>query len=387
MTAPPGTPGALPDWPEDLLPAPFADDARPGQLDVLVPLLRDPAPGRDVVVLLDGVGSELLAEHRALTPTLRRLAGKTRTVRTVHPATTAAAMVSLHTGLPPLRHGVLGYLTLDPATGRAVNQLTGDPAVDPARAALVPTLREQAGEGARRCLQVAPARHRGSHLSRIAYPGWDLVPHGRHDRADATVIAARRAGPDGLVHLHVDDVDHAGHHHGIASDAWRDALAEVDSLVGTLLRRLPRGTRVHVTADHGMVDTDPAHVLDLGTLPGLEGLRAELRQVTGEPRALSLHLRGDADPGAAAQRLQEVLGDRALVLDRERILTAGLLGPAGTEVSEEVAGRLPDVTVLARGRWVLDDLARRPGGEHRMIGVHGSLTSAEAHVPLLRVAS
>ena len=64
---------ALPDWPEDLLPPPFAAGERPGQLDVIAPLVSEPEPGRDLVVLLDGVGAELLAAHRALTPTLRRL--------------------------------------------------------------------------------------------------------------------------------------------------------------------------------------------------------------------------------------------------------------------------------------------------------------------------
>ncbi|MDN5685673.1 MAG: alkaline phosphatase family protein, partial [Brachybacterium sp.] len=126
-----GEPAA--DWPSDLLPPPFAGGARPGQLDVIEPLLAAPEPGRDLVVVLDGVGSDLLIEHRSLTPTLRRLEGDTTRVRTVFPSTTATAMVSLHTGLPPLVHGVLGYLTADPDSGRAVNQLTGDPAVDPRR--------------------------------------------------------------------------------------------------------------------------------------------------------------------------------------------------------------------------------------------------------------
>src|SRR5699024_10868673 len=81
------------------------------RLAALAPLMPAPEPGRDVRVLLDGVGADLLAEPRALPPTLRRLEGETAWVRTVAPSTTATAMVSLHTGLPPLQHGVLGYLT------------------------------------------------------------------------------------------------------------------------------------------------------------------------------------------------------------------------------------------------------------------------------------
>ena len=83
----------------DLLPPPFSGGARPGLLDVLAPLAAETRTGRDLVVLVDGLGWGLLKQHRALTPTLRALAGETMKVRTVFPSTTATAMVSLHTGL------------------------------------------------------------------------------------------------------------------------------------------------------------------------------------------------------------------------------------------------------------------------------------------------
>ena len=61
---------------------------------MLAPLATAPEPGRDLVVLVDGLGADLLVQHRALTPTLRRLEGQTTRVRTVFPSTTATAMVS-----------------------------------------------------------------------------------------------------------------------------------------------------------------------------------------------------------------------------------------------------------------------------------------------------
>lgn len=370
------------DWPEDLLPTPFAEGCRPGLLDVLAPLTTAPGAGRDVVVLLDGLGADLLAEHRALTPTLRRLEQETTRIRTVAPSTTATAMVSLHTGLAPLEHGVLGYVTRDPATGRALNQITGDHGVDPAAWMPEDNLVQR---GTRRAVQVGPAKHAGSHLSGVAYRGWQFIGHGRHDRIEAVRTAVHRAGPDGLVHLHVDDVDHTGHRHGVDSDPWRSALGEADALLGTLLRRLPRGTRVHVTADHGMIDTAAERAVDLADHPSLQRLIAV---VAGEARALALTAI-DA-PGAAAELaagLADLLGDRALVLPRQQLLRTGLLGPADLPVPARVAGRLPDVMVLARGRWGVDDFSRRPDSARRMVGVHGSLTPAEAWVPLVRTGT
>lgn len=370
---------ALPDWPEDLLAPPFAAGERPGLLDVLAPLASAPEEGRDLVVLLDGVGADLLTEHRALTPTLRRLEGSVERIRTVTPSTTASAMVSLHTGLAPLEHGVLGYLGFDPVDRRAVNQLTGAPGLDPH--AWMP-LTTPVEAGTRRAVQVAPAKHARSHLSGVAYRGWEFLAQGRGDRVEAVRTALHRGGPDALVHLHVDDVDHAGHVHGIDSEPWRTALAEVDALIGTLLRRVPRGTRVHLTADHGMVDTSAAHTVDLAQEPAILSL---VEEVTGEARALALHaVPGDGAAAELAERMRVLMGERALVLTREQVLASGLLGPAATAIPEHVRGRIADVLVLARGRWGVDDFSRRPETARSMIGVHGSLTSAEAVVPLLR---
>ncbi|RCS78615.1 alkaline phosphatase family protein [Brachybacterium alimentarium] len=367
-------------WPEDLLPPPFADGARPGLLDIIGPLATDPRPGRDVVVLLDGVGAGLLARHRALTPTLRGLEDRTTRVRTVSPSTTAAAMVSLHTGLPPLVHGVLGYLTHDPSSGRPLNQITGDSTVDPE--AWMPE-EIPVERGTRRAVQVAPAKHARSHLSRVAYRGWDFLGHGRGDRVEAVRTALHRAGPDGLVHLHVDDVDHAGHRYGIDSDQWRAALADVDALVGTLLRRLPRGTRIHLTADHGMVDTSPGMTVDLADHPHLQRLASS---IAGEARALALRaVEGQGAAEELASGLRDLMGPRAMVLRRDEMLEVGLLAPAGTALSERVEARLPDVLVLGRDRWTVDDFSQRPPSARSMVGVHGSLTKAESIVPLVRV--
>lgn len=369
----------LPDWPEDLLAPPFAAGERPGLLDVLAPLASAPEEGRDLVVLLDGVGADLLAEHRALTPTLRRLEGSVERIRTVTPSTTASAMVSLHTGLAPLEHGVLGYLGFDPVGRRAVNQLTGAPGLDPHAWMPFATPVEA---GARRAVQVAPAKHARSHLSGVAYRGWEFLAQGRGDRVEAVRTALHRGGPDALVHLHVDDVDHAGHAHGIDSEQWRTALAEVDALIGALLRRVPRGTRVHLTADHGMVDTSAAHTVDLAEEPAILSL---VEEVTGEARALALHaVPGDGAAEELAERMRVLMGERALVLTRDQVLASGLLGPAATAIPAHVRGRIADVLVLARGRWGVDDFSRRPETARSMIGVHGSLTSAEAVVPLLR---
>ena len=366
------------DWSDDLLPPPFANTDRPGLLDAYTSLLAEPDTGRELLVLLDGCGTELLAQHRALTPTLRGLESESRSVRTVAPSTTATAMVSLHTGCAPAQHGVFGYRTFDPVTGEAVHQLSGDGVLRGEDWMPRPGLAERSG---RRFIQVAPARHGRSLLSAMAYRGWELVPHAQHDRADVAVRALRRGGDSAVVHVHLDDVDHAGHVHGIDSDTWREALAAVDAELGVLLRRAPAGTRVRIIADHGMVDTDPEHAVELDQHPRV---REAVQAIAGEPRAVLLRAPGH-DPVHVAADAQELLGERGLALTTDQAVAAGLWGEAGTALDERMRGRAGDVVILARGRWTIQCERLRSPKDSALIGVHGSLTSAESVVPLIQL--
>ena len=60
-----------------------------------------------VVLVLDGLGWEQFRARQHLVPTLAAMDG--RSITTVAPSTTATALTSITTGLPPGQHGVMGY--------------------------------------------------------------------------------------------------------------------------------------------------------------------------------------------------------------------------------------------------------------------------------------
>src|SRR4051794_6117216 len=68
--------------------------------------LPEPARTADQVVLLilDGLGWEAVQDHRALMPNLAAMDGGP--ITSVVPSTTASALTSIATGLPPAQHGV-----------------------------------------------------------------------------------------------------------------------------------------------------------------------------------------------------------------------------------------------------------------------------------------
>ena len=333
-----------------------------------------PAADRVCVVLVDGLGLDNLAERAGHAPFLRSLLPDARALTSTFPSTTAAAIGAFGTGTAPGRTGMLGYTQRNPATGGLANMVSWEGAPAPAQLQReTPVLERLAGEGVA-VTSTGPARFAGSGMTVAALRGGAYAPaEALAARVDATVRALSRPG---LVYLYWGEVDKAGHHHGSASWQWGDELEALDRELGRLVRSLPKGTLVLVTADHGMVDVDPALRRDVATDPDLA---RGVALVGGEPRAVHVYV----EPGgttAVAARWRDVLGTDALVLERDEVLARGLLGPDPRPGAVAAAG---DVVVALRGRATVVDSRTQTPASLALVGVHGSLTEREMRVPLL----
>jgi hypothetical protein len=112
-------------------------------------------------------------------------------------------------------------------------------------------------------------------------------------------------------------------------------------------------------------------------VPGEVELMDGVRLLAGEPRARYVHtVDGAADD--VLHRWRGVLGDRAWVAGRDEAIATGIFGP----VTDEAAGRIGDVVVLARGTWGITAPRSEPGPSS-LAAFHGSLTATELAVPLL----
>ncbi|MEL7974747.1 nucleotide pyrophosphatase/phosphodiesterase family protein [Isoptericola sp. F-RaC21] len=343
---------------------------------------------RAVVVLVDGLGLGNLAERGGHAPFLRSLAAEGRSVLSSFPSTTAAALATFGTGTAPGRTGLLGYTQRNPATGGLATtvswteqsdpyrrtKLSGPMRAEPEDVQREPTVLETLVARGVRVASPGPARFAGSGMTRAALRGPRYVPA---DGLDVQVGAAvRELREPGLVYLYHGAVDKAGHQHGPQSWQWGDALEETDAELRRLVRSVPRGTLVVVTADHGMVTADLSRQHDVAAHPGLA---RDVALLGGEPRAGHVYVTPGADPRDVADRWAAVLGDDALVALRDDAVAAGWLGP----VADHVLPAVGDVLVAARGGATVVDSRLHPSGAREMPGVHGSLTPAEMVVPLL----
>jgi predicted AlkP superfamily pyrophosphatase or phosphodiesterase len=370
VTAPPAPPvpvprygaGALADLPESVLAALGVAEAA-NVLDL-------PASQRVCLLIIDGLGWELLRAHQAETPFLRELAGRPLTAG--FPATTATSLGSLGTGLSPAAHGLLGYQVLVPGTGRLLNHLRWTDQVDPHVWQPRRTAYERAAEAGVRVAYVASGLYQGSGLSVATTRGARYTPADGLGQLVAQAEQALRAGDRAYVTVYHPDLDTTGHRFGAGSAAWRHQLRFVDVLVERIAEVLPPDAVLYVTADHGM--TNPAEKVDVDGEPAL---REGMALLGGEGRARHVY----AVPGAAADVLavwRESLGDRAWVLPREEAVAAGWFG----DTSPEMLPRIGDVLAVPFADLAIIASKTEPI-ESTLVGMHGSLVAAEQLVPLL----
>jgi predicted AlkP superfamily pyrophosphatase or phosphodiesterase len=327
------------------------------------------AAGAERVVLLvvDGLGWAQLASRGSVAPTLSSLEGGA--ITTVAPSTTATALTSISTGLPPGEHGVMGYRIA--VHGEVLNVLRWNTASGDARHTIPPTkLQVHPAFGGQRPPVVTRAEFERSgftmaHLDETRFTGYRTL-----GTLSSEVVRLARSG-EPFVYAYYEGLDKVSHEYGLGA-AYDEELRWIDHLVDRLLDQLPSGTVLVVTADHGQVEVPEADILEL---PG--EVQSHVATQSGEGRFRWLHARGGR-AGALLDVARDVLGPHAWVRSREEAIAEGWYGPV---VTEAAASRLGDVLLAAKGTASFHD--PHDTGPYVLIGRHGSLTEAEMLVPLV----
>jgi hypothetical protein len=344
--------------------------AGPGRLPL-------PEARRAVVVLVDGLGYELIRRRGGHAPFLRSLLPAAYRITAGFPATTATSMGTFGTGLPPGSHGLLGYEVLVPGEDRLVNELSWEDGPDPLTWQPQETVFEAVEAAGVSVTMIGPGFFDGSGLTRAALRGGRFrAADTLGQRVDASLEVVRSSAR-ALVYLYWGELDKVGHVHGCQSWEWGDELEAIDAELSRLVRLVPSDTAVYVTADHGMVDAPHALRIDLAHDAELA---AGIRHVGGEPRALQLYCEQGAVEDVA-QTWTARVGERAWIRTREEATREGWFGP----VSEVNRPRIGDLVVAMRENFAIVDSRRARPKLLALLGLHGSLTAEESAVPLFHV--
>lgn len=337
-----------------------------------------------VLMVLDGLGYEYLMTRDPSSALRRHLRAR---ATSVFPTTTASAITTFLTGLAPQQHGLTGWFMFLKEIGVVTAILPFQPRYGGASlsAAKLNTtdvfhLRSTFERIARRSYVVTAQRIVDSEFSLATTRPARRRAYESLDEYFALIEHTVREPESKYVYAYWPEFDSTCHAHGIGSAQAAAHFAKLDAGFAALTKSLAgTDTLLLVCADHGLIDTTPAHTIALESHPRFaETLTLPL---CGEPRVAYCYVR----PARVAQfenYVAEELSQACWMIPAEQAIAENMFG-TGTP-HPHLYDRIGDYVLLMKENYVIKDLLR---GEKAFsqIGVHGGLTADELYVPLVAV--
>jgi hypothetical protein len=377
---------------------PSAPDGSPP----LAPSLRrelDPfrdgrAEGPIVVFLVDSFGWNAFRQWSGDggSPIARKWGSLARPLHSTFPTTTTSALVTLSTGVPPGRHGIVGHRQYLPRWGTVADMLRMTPSAVGGFDLLVgPEWRPSDVCGSptlfRRGLSAAVVsrdRFEGTGFTRVLYDGADYLPYvTASDLAHELVRVLERPRSPACVYVYWDELDTVLHVRGTDPFLFALEADRVAQLVSAVARRvapsLARRTTLLVTGDHGQVGARPEDRVALERHPDVV---VEMRHPLAGDRRAGFFASRPGREGSLTTRLRAILPAGSSVIPMEEARRAGLFGPPPfhPELSERTGDLLALVPPPAGLTYAPPGT---PTPKRQPAGAHGGLHPDELFVPLV----
>jgi hypothetical protein len=358
------------------------------------PPLSAPLPlegiGTVVLLIVDALGYWQVQDHLAAgdLPTLERLFDRHEAslapLTSTFPSTTPAALTTLHTGVTPAEHGLVGFTMWWPDRATVAQTvlfrdlLSGTPLADAQRLVTVPSVYQQLAAIGVATHAVIPAGIAGSMLSAWHFAGARLHPYATLGALPDAIVHALAAGGPQYVVAYCPEYDGACHEFGPSSPEARDAARRFDAALALLLAALGRAENVLVilTADHGQRPLDPDEAVALNDDPVLARWLAS--PPLGERCARYFRIRPGGE-SIVARHLSSV----AKVVQMADIWAAGLFG--GSPAAASFRLRTGDLLAIPRGRRQLHWAFAEAERAEVYRGGHGGWTAWEMTVPVVAI--
>ncbi len=337
-----------------------------------------------VFVVVDGLGMNFVNRMDARSFIPEHLVME---LQTVFPSTTSAAFTSLATAKSPSQHGIVGwdmYLEEIDAVAtiirfarrydeKPLNRL----GIDEQQAYPAASLFQQISS---ELVSIVPKSIANTPYSNYwAGHNTSYLPYSRFtDGVDKVISRVRRVNDKSVTHLYTPVVDYMAHEYGTDARQTVNALNSVDQEIARLAKKLPSGTRVVLTADHGQLN-GPVHEI-WPTDPLTKYLEHE---PWGDSREMHFAVRPSGVEQFEAD-FRNRFGEFAFLLTTAEVEELQLLGPG--PIHEVTMKRLGTHLAISRGADSLKYRAplSKPDSV-KFIGHHSGLTPDEMLVPLIVV--
>lgn len=337
-----------------------------------------------VLLVVDGLGYLHLKEQAPDSTLFGHCIGS---LTSVCPSTTATAIPTFLTGLPPQQHGLTGWFTYFAEAGAIVTILPYT-----TRLGRMPI--DDRLLSPRQLSGTLPLYDRLSAQSHLVIPEWIAGTAFNRAFTGKARLCPYRGGLQGLfkgirgavdagrernfVYAYWPEFDSLAHEHGVGSSEVAVHLAALDRGFAELVERLQgTDTLLLVTADHGFIDTTPARTLHLSDHPQLA--ETLMMPLCGEPRLAFCYVHPDRTE-AFERYITERLDKAVRLCPSEQLLEQQRFGLG--EPHPRLRDRIGHYTLLMQDNYIITSTLAGERPLHH-IGVHGGLSPQEMYVPLI----
>jgi predicted AlkP superfamily pyrophosphatase or phosphodiesterase len=338
-----------------------------------------------ILLIIDGLGHDFLKDSGANTIFNKFSRAK---MTSVFPSTTAAAMTTFHTGVAPHNHGVPSWFTylreLGVISVILPMEIRGWPhsilnnQVKAKDILQHPSFYEK--------LNVERHYVMPSHLVRTPYISEILGNTNqagfRNLKEFFTTITSivKSSSQPKFICGYWPMFDAKAHGFGVNSKRCVKHLVELDKNFNIFMEKITEEasqSRIIITADHGLIDAPPEHVIHLEEHPALHSCLT--LPISGEARCPFFYVR----PSRVNQLEKYCLNDIEHVgtlIKSEELIKNNLFGLF--DPHPRIFDRVGDYVLIMNKDYVLFDKLLNEQ-QKSLIGNHGGLSSEEMHVPLI----
>jgi hypothetical protein len=372
-----------------------------------------------ILVIVDGLGSHdfnhmtLYGEAIPFLPGLQNGA-KHRQLTSVYPSKTAPAMTSIHTGLTPQEHGILGSNIYIKEVGRLVNPITGEDTLEKKRKrdryfykknpidnsnahsiyngqTVYETLKEHGVDS----YIYSPYQNRNNIYKNTVMKGANQINYKDQNDAVDTLYQNLSTQKNKAYHVfywkYLDDVLHK---HGTRSSSYSLGISHLFNMLQLdLIEKIDESTAkktlLLITADHGFIDVNQDKMInEKSYLPDeskfIKDKKGRAIKQTGSERSPFLHIKEENLEDTLSE-LQSILDGNVAVLNIGDAFIQGYFGSGmpynnefsdGYDVGESRFGSIILIPYSDRFFWL-------GNSQHPHKGTHGGLSEKEMRVPFI----
>lgn len=319
-----------------------------------------------VVILLDGLGMNVLEKHLSPQDFLRR--HLITDYSSVFPPTTTASTTTFLSGKSPIEHGWLGWDLFFEQENKTVTcftnnlQGTDQPAADyniPYKYFSFETIIDKINKaGKAKASAVFPFKTQYSE-AHSDLEDWSNAILNTCKTQDRTFTYAYWTNPDGTLHRN-----------GLKSTTVHDVVQELNETLAILCEEL-KDSLIFITADHG--HRDIRNVFLQEDYP--EFTQMLERKVSLEPRAISFYVKPEFKE-IFPEKFKKYFGNNYLLFSKQQVLDEKLFGPGiphenSTGIGDFIAAGRSEYTLL----WNKEEVQFK---SH-----HAGLSKEEMNIPLI----